>query len=138
MARDIVNKTVEVYQRQNIDEKSREAQQTLKFIEGQLDIIRDNLDASEDNLKRFKQDHGIMMLSEEAGALIESTAKFEMQKAQLEIQKHQYQSMLTAIENEGIEQASLPSLSSAEDTVLASLGLKLAELKGQRARCCRT
>lgn len=132
MARDIVNKTVEVYQRQNIDEKSREAQQTLKFIEAQLDIIRDNLDASEDNLKRFKQDHGIMMLSEEAGALIESTAKFEMQKAQLEIQKHQYQSMLTAIDNEGIEQASLPSLSSAEDTVLASLGLKLAELKGQK------
>jgi len=87
---------------------------------------------NEDNLKRFKQDHGIMMLSEEAGALIESTAKFEMQKAQLEIQKHQYQSMLTAIENEGIEQASLPSLSSAEDTVLASLGLKLAELKGQK------
>ncbi|HPQ70317.1 MAG TPA: polysaccharide biosynthesis tyrosine autokinase [bacterium] len=132
MARDIVNKTVEVYQRQNIDEKSREAQQTLKFIEGQLDIIRDNLDASEDNLKRFKQDHGIMMLSEEAGALIESTAKFEMQKAQLEIQKHQYQSMLSAIDSEGIEQASLPSLSSAEDTVLASLGLKLAELKGQK------
>ena len=70
-----------------------------------------------------------MMLSEEAGALIESTAKFEMQKAQLEIQKHQYQSMLTAIENEGIEQASLPSLSSAEDTVLASLGLKGIDLR---------
>lgn len=133
MARDIVNKIVEVYKRQNIEEKSQEAFQTLQFIESQLEIIRENLDLSEDDLHRYKQEHGVVMLSQEAGALIDSVAKFEVERAQLQIKHYKYMAMLTAVKVAGADGLSLPSLSSAEDTVLASLGLKLAELKSKKS-----
>jgi len=133
MARDIVNQIVEVYQNKNREEKSREASQTLKFIQGQLDIIHGNLQDSEENLRRYKEENSIMLLSNEAGAIIDSVAKFEVQRAQLEIQRFQYLSMLSAIEVAGIEDATLPNLSSTENMVLSSLGLQLAELKGKKA-----
>lgn len=133
LARDIVNKTVEVYEKLNVQEKSREAQQTVSFIESQVEIVRKNLENSEDDLRLYKQEKGIMMLSNEAGALIDSVAKFELQRAQMQIDKYKYSAILGTIQKGGIENATLPSLSSAEDTVLSGLGQQLAGLKSKKS-----
>ncbi len=132
LARDIVNQTVEVYRQQNIDEKSREASLMLGFIESQLDVVRDSLDLSEDDLRRYKQENKIAALSQESNALIDAVAKFEVQRAQLQIELFKYRTMLDTFHNQGVEQLSLPSMSSTEDTVLTSLGMKLAELKAKK------
>jgi tyrosine-protein kinase Etk/Wzc len=133
MARDIVNKTVEVYERSNIEEKSREAKQTVDFVESQLDIIRGILSTSEDELRQYKQDKGIMLLSSEANALIDSIAKFEVQRAQLQIEQFKYSSMLGTLKKGGVEELALPSLSSAEDSVLSALGQAIADLKAKKS-----
>jgi tyrosine-protein kinase Etk/Wzc len=132
LARDIVNKTVDVYEQQNVDEKQREARQTVNFIETQLDIIRASLSTSEDDLRRYKEENKTMALSTEANVLIDSVAKFEVQRAQLQIDKNKYGAMLASIQKYGAENAALPSLSSAEDTVLAGLGQTIADLKGKK------
>jgi tyrosine-protein kinase Etk/Wzc len=132
LAREIVNQTVEVYRQNDINQKTAEAQKTVQFINDQLEQIYRNLEDSEKALQEYKKSKGIMQLSVEAGSLIDSLAKFDAQRSQLEIERYRYASMLQAVEKIGVETASLPSLSSAEDTVLASLGQKLAELKSQK------
>ena len=132
LARDIVNKTVEVYRQQNIEEKSGEASKMLGFIETQLEAISADLNLSEDDLRRYKQENKIAALSQESAALIDAVAKFEVQRAELQIDLYKYSAMLETFHRQGVEQLSLPSLSSTEDTVLAGLGMKLAELKEKK------
>lgn len=131
-ARDIVNQVVDEYQKKDIEHKSKEADSTLKFIEGALDTVKNEIDANEEELQVYKENSGHVELSEEAKLLIEAAAQFESQRSQMEIEKHKYAAMLRAIQSVGIENAALPSLSSAEDTVLTGLGQNLAELKGKK------
>lgn len=133
LARNIVNKVVEVYQQKDIEYKSAEAGNTVNFIEGQIEAISKNLADFEQALQEYKKEKGIIELSAEAGTLIDAIAQFEVQRSQLEIDRFRYLSMLDAITTKGIEAASLPSLSSAQDTVLAGLGQVLAELKGKKS-----
>jgi len=132
-ARDIVNQIVDEYQKKDIEHKSKEADSTLKFIEGALDTVKNEIDANEEELQVYKENSGIVQLSEEAQLLIEAAAQFESQRSQMEIERHKYVAMLSAIRAVGIENAALPSLSSAEDTVLAGLGQNLAELKSKKS-----
>ena len=79
LARDIVNKTVEVYRQQNIEEKSGEASKMLGFIETQLEAISADLNLSEDDLRRYKQENKIAALSQESAALIDAQIGEERQ-----------------------------------------------------------
>ncbi len=134
IARDIVNRTVDVYTQMNVAEKSREASQAVDFIEMQLDVIGKSLSDSEDELQKYKEAKGTIILSTEAGALIDTVAKFEVQRSNLEIEKFKYESMLKAVRQGGPENLALPSLSSAEDSVLAGLGSVIADLKSKKSQ----
>jgi tyrosine-protein kinase Etk/Wzc len=138
LARDIVNKTVEVYETLNVAEKSREAKQTVDFIESQLDVIRGILSSSEDELQKYKQEKGIMMLSTEASSLIDSVAKFELQRSQLQIERFKYAGMLVEVKKNGVEGLALPSMSSAEDSVLSGLSSVVADLKSRKSQMMTT
>ena len=127
LARNIVNKIIEIYQLKNIDEKSAEASQTLDFIEEQLEVVRADLSDSEMALNSYKEEHGVMILDAEATGLIENLTKFEVEKSQILLEKHQYEAMLINMEK-GTGPVKMPNFSK-ENTVLANLVLKLVELE---------
>jgi tyrosine-protein kinase Etk/Wzc len=133
MAKDVTNKIVDVYLRKNREDKSLEASQTLEVIREQLEHIRTNLDASEANLHDYKQEKGIVLLSEEATLLLDQISRLEVEKAQIELDLFQARQVKEAMKT-GRDIAgsySLPELAK-EEMLLSTLAVELAQKEVER------
>ncbi|AFL90562.1 uncharacterized protein involved in exopolysaccharide biosynthesis [Terriglobus roseus DSM 18391] len=85
-AADIANGWIEEYQHLSSSLAIGEASQRRLFLEGQLQNVKNNLAASEEDLKRTEQSSGLIELSSQARALIETTAGLRAQIAAKEVQ----------------------------------------------------
>ena len=132
-ARDVVNKIVDVYLRTNREDKSREASQTLEFIETQLELLRSNLEASEENLHGYKTESGHVALDEEASLLYDQVAKFQLERAQVELDRFQAEQLRDSVKaGRNISGAyAIPELA-REELLLSSLSLELAQKEAER------
>ncbi|MCB9478707.1 MAG: polysaccharide biosynthesis tyrosine autokinase [Deltaproteobacteria bacterium] len=131
VAREVVNAIINTYTRRNIDENAREARETLKFIEGQRELVQSKLSESEGNLRDYKAEHGIMSLSEEATTVIQQYSKFAVEQANIQIEKQHYASILAAVKAGSEADFGLPSIN-LENSVLSNMSLTLAELQAKR------
>jgi len=130
LARNIVNKIIQIYKDRNREERAEEASQALMFIENQLKVTKKALGASETDLNKYKEINGVMLLDAEATGLIENLAKFEVELSQVRLQLHLYQQLYsTILANSGT--INLPNFSK-ENTVLANLVLELVTLESER------
>jgi uncharacterized protein involved in exopolysaccharide biosynthesis len=85
-AADIANGWIEEYQHLSSSLAIGEASQRRLFLESQLQAVKNNLAASEEDLKRTEQSSGLIELSSQARALIETTAGLRAQIAAKEVQ----------------------------------------------------
>jgi tyrosine-protein kinase Etk/Wzc len=100
LARDIVNTLAEAYRNRNVEEKSLEASKMLSFIETQLDVLRGSLEEGESELRQFKSDRGIFMLSEQAEMMIGQLSKLEIAKAELQVHSQQIESLAASLKGD--------------------------------------
>src|SRR5690606_16339848 len=63
---DIINKLVEVYNRETVEDKNQIAENTVKFIDERLNFLVTELSEVERNVERYKQEHEITNVSAEA------------------------------------------------------------------------
>ena len=133
LARDVVNKVLAVYRQSNVDEKAREASQTLDFVEGQLKLIQNNLNASEEDLDRFKTEKGVMSLSAEAETTIENISKLELERSEIELQLFQAKALLRDVQagRDISSSYALPNLNK-DEVLLSSVAVQLAEKEVER------
>jgi tyrosine-protein kinase Etk/Wzc len=73
----IANTYAEKYKEQNLKYNRGEFTEVRKFLEDQLDIVRERLSASEDYLRAFKQKSKLVSLREETTGLVSQLAEFE-------------------------------------------------------------
>ena len=66
---DFLTKLIEVFQRNNLEEKNLEADRTIKFIDDQLKDISDSLIIAEDRLQDFRSQNRVMDISEQVAVL---------------------------------------------------------------------
>ncbi|MBE9179716.1 polysaccharide biosynthesis tyrosine autokinase [Oculatella sp. LEGE 06141] len=71
LAAAIVNKIMEVYRLNNIEENRREARAAREFIEEQLPKTEKELQAADANLQQFKQQNQVIALDEEASKAVQ-------------------------------------------------------------------
>ena len=64
--RDILNTLVNVYNDVNVEDKNKIVDNTIKFIDHQLDILTGDLGKIEDDLQGFKQRNGVVPLETQA------------------------------------------------------------------------
>jgi tyrosine-protein kinase Etk/Wzc len=74
-----VNEVADVYVRQNVERKSAEAAKTLEFLEGQLPLVRQNVEAAELALNSYRQGKGSIDLPAETGILLQAIIRVEGQ-----------------------------------------------------------
>lgn len=86
-AKEVVNAVAQAYLDQEIEQKTAEADRTLKFIDQQLDAINETLKASQKNLERFKQSNIVVDISEKASITSEKLSEYESKLQELEIQQ---------------------------------------------------
>jgi len=74
-----VNEIANVYVRQNVERKSAEAEKTLDFLDGQLPLVRQNVEASELALNTYRLEKGSIDLPAETQGVLEAIVTTESQ-----------------------------------------------------------
>ncbi|HET8722791.1 MAG TPA: polysaccharide biosynthesis tyrosine autokinase [Anaeromyxobacteraceae bacterium] len=117
--RDLVARTVDAvasdYQRQNVDRRSAEAEKTLAFLSGQLPTLRENLDAAEAALERYRRQNGRVDVGLETKGMLDRSADAERRLSELLLQRTELRQRFTD---------SHPALVSLDD--------KIARLRAER------
>ena len=83
-AAEIVNKVIEAYREQNIEDNRKEAAAARAFIEEQLPATEAEVLAVEADLRRFKELNSVIFLEEEAEQAVEVLATLDTQMNQVE------------------------------------------------------
>lgn len=76
-ARDIVNGFLEIYQEYSLSEKRASARNAIAFIDGQLQLARDELAGVETDLQSFREKNKVLAPEEQASLFLEKVTKGE-------------------------------------------------------------
>ncbi|MDD4853260.1 MAG: polysaccharide biosynthesis tyrosine autokinase [Acinetobacter towneri] len=82
----ILNAILAAYSQQNIERRTAETAQTLKFLEDQLPELKQQLDVAEREFNRFRQQFNTVDVTKESELYLTQSITLETQKAQLEQQ----------------------------------------------------
>ncbi len=80
----VLNAILAAYSQQNIERRSAETAQTLKFLEDQLPELRQQLDVAERKFNQFRQQSNTVDVTKESELYLTQSIALETQKAQLE------------------------------------------------------
>lgn len=76
-AKDIVNGFLEIYQDYSLSEKRASARNAISFIDGQLELARDELSGVESNLQSFRERNKVLAPEQQATLFLDKVTKGE-------------------------------------------------------------
>lgn len=82
----VLNAILISYSQQNIERRSAETAQTLKFLDEQLPELKQQLDVAEREFNKFRQQYNTVDVTKESELYLTQSVTLETQKAQLEQQ----------------------------------------------------
>lgn len=80
----VVNAIVTAYQRQNVERRSAEAEQTLAFLKVQLPELRKQVEQSEAKLNQFRLQQGSVDMTKETELVLQQSVELETQRVSLQ------------------------------------------------------
>ena len=85
----VLNSFAQAYLRHNVEKRSDEAEKTLQFLDTQIPILRDNLEAAEKALERYKVEEGTagVDLTLATTSTLEKSADLEKRLSEMELQR---------------------------------------------------
>lgn len=116
----VLNAILQAYSQQNVERRSAETAQTLKFLEDQLPELRQQLDVAEREFNQFRQRSNTVDVTKESELYLTQSIALETQKAQLE------QSVAEASAKYTSEHPVMQQM----EAQLAAIDSRIAELNG--------
>lgn len=92
----IVNALATAYQRQNVERRSAEAEQTLSFVDEQLPRVRQSLEAAENALNRYRLAQKSADLTKETELVLQQSVSLEQRRVELEQKREEALRRFTA------------------------------------------
>jgi len=131
-AEQILNGLAQRYLDQELEEKTLEADQTLRFIDAQIEEINQDVEKSQGELEAFRSKHTLVNASEQAMMTAENMAEYQGKLQELEIESNILNNIQEYV-NAGKDLAGI-SLGSAAylDPSLAQMVSKLQEATSER------
>lgn len=83
----IVGTVASLYLRQNVERMSEQAESSLKFLQQQLPLIKDEMEAAEIELNSYRTSKSSVDLTLEAQSLLNKVVTIETQLAELEVKR---------------------------------------------------
>jgi tyrosine-protein kinase Etk/Wzc len=90
-----LNKIADIYVKQNVEEKSTEAQKTLEFLEGQLPKLKEQLEVSTAALNDFRTSKGSLDLEFETKGVLEGVVELQTQTTLLQQKRDELRQRFT-------------------------------------------
>ena len=134
--RDILNTLLDVYVQSNLNDKNREASNTLKFIEDRLGLLTGELGDVEGEVATYKSSRGLTDISSEAQIFLENIQENDTKLNEVNTQMRVLESVDAFVEANGGTTA--PATYMINDPVLVSLLSRLTDLQLQQERYART
>src|SRR5690606_7913951 len=135
---DILNKLVEVYNREAVEDKNQIAAHTVKFIDERLNFLVSELSEVEKNVERYKQEHEITNVSAEAERYLQEASQYNRQLAEYQTQLNVLESIEQYLQSQDNKDGLVPSALNIADATLQSLIARFNELQMERLRLLRT
>ena len=120
----VLNAILAAYSQQNIERRSAETAQTLKFLENQLPELKQQLDVAEREFNRFRQQANTVDVTKESELYLTQSITLETQKIQLEQQ-------VVEASSKYMDEHPMMQQMNAQ---LAAINKKIAELDGTLKR----
>uniref|UniRef100_A0A7C6EHP6 non-specific protein-tyrosine kinase n=1 Tax=candidate division WOR-3 bacterium TaxID=2052148 RepID=A0A7C6EHP6_UNCW3 len=141
LAAKIANSLSQEYILYTLESLRESARGSKEFIETQIKIFGTELDSAEENLRRYKQQSGVFLLSETAKEIINAVAQFEVEREKAVVELHETESSIKKLESELAKDeasygyykrmASFPTISNSPLIITLKEQLKNLEIQKQ-------
>lgn len=121
----ILTEILAIYQAQNVERRSAEAEKTLAFVEQQLPRLRGEVEAAEARLNHFMIEQGTADLDRETAAVLQRS--LELEQAKVELQQRRDEALLRFTANHPVVQA-IDSQVAQIDEQLRTVAERIREL----------
>lgn len=135
---DILNKLIEVYEQEAVEDKNLTAANSLSFIDERLRYLTAELNDVEKNVELYKKKNDLTDVSSEAELYLRSADEYNKQLAEFDIQIDLLKSIGAYLEKEDNKYELVPSSLNIQDVTLLNLMGKFNELQLERQRMLHT
>ena len=118
---DIINKVVELYNRDAMMDKNRMSIQIADFINERLELISKELKDVENNVENYKKEHKLADITSQSKLFIETAGDYEKQIASVEIQIGLVAFIESYIQDPRNQDAMIPGNIGIEDEALSKV-----------------
>jgi len=137
-AKDIINKLMDVYNIEAIEDKNIMATNTLKFLDDRLEKLTAGLSGVEKNVETFKSANGLTDITTQASNYTAQASSYNNQLSEWAIQIDVLESIENYLRKNAGNYSTVPSTLGIKDETLLGLIEKFNELQLERERLLRT
>ena len=138
--KDILNCLIDAYNQAALEDKNKEAANTLSFIENRLKLLSADLGNVEDTVENFKARHGIIDLEKEVGIFLQSEQQNQADLTEVKVQQNVLNNIEEYVKDRSNTQGTVPGTISGlsgvntgiSDPTLIDLIKELADLQKQK------
>lgn len=135
---DFLNKLIETYNYENVENKNKLALKTIEFINNRLKYLGADLTSTGQEVEQYKQANRVANVAADAQQSLQKSVEYNQQLSNIEIQKNVVSSLESYIEKPGSQFEMVPSTLGLPDATLAGLINKYNDLQIERQRLLRT
>ncbi|MFB6318205.1 GumC family protein [Saccharicrinis sp. FJH54] len=130
---DFLNELNNVFITLGIEEQAKKSENSVSFINEQLNKVKDSLSKSEEIFSDYRQKNKVMDLSQEANLIYQKLEDIESEKHETSLKLNYYENLKKYLnDSERIKQISSPSIAGIADDNLNSLLQRLMQLYSRR------
>ena len=130
---EFIDKLAEIFLLQNLEQKNEVAENSIKFINEQLDNLQDALGSSEGEMTKFRQENKFVDVSSYAGQLMSRIAGYDQQAMELRLKETYFDYLINYVQTNMESGAVIaPSSLGLNEPMLMSLVQQLNDLRLQR------
>jgi tyrosine-protein kinase Etk/Wzc len=137
-AKNIINKLMDVYNKEAIEDKNLMATNTLKFLDERLQYVTTDLLGVEKDVAKYKSQNGLTDIVTQASDYTSQASSYSKQLSDWAIQIEVLQSIESYLKKGGSQYSMVPSTLGIQDPTLLGLIGKFNELQMERERMLRT
>ncbi len=130
---DFIDKLAQIYLLQNLEQKNEVAENSIKFINSQLENLQTSLQVSEGAMTDFRQENKFVDVNSYAGQLMGLITGYDQQKMELRLRETYFDYLINYIHT-NIETGAViaPTTMGVDEPVLTGLVTQLNDLRIQR------
>jgi capsular exopolysaccharide synthesis family protein len=136
--KDIINKLLEVYNKEALEDRNLIAQTTIQFIDERLKYLTTELSSVEKNVEQYKRTHEVTDVTSDADQYLAQASDYNKQVSELNIKIEVLESIENYLNRNPGKYELVPSTLNFEDPTLISLITKYNGIQLERERMLRT